>query len=183
MSYFPFVFGKKAHTYHSQAKRSKQITKTISPGCNIFRHIAIECFWCAWRRIILVRNISRENVSKDIITSTWNGSILCDLTHSSCWIFLEINFQDTNPMLEIHTQFCFNDNTMQWYMLVVIRCFFAYCLHGIFSDGTASMLGHVGDGNFHTVFVFDPNDVKEKSKIIKVADQIAKWVIKGEWLL
>jgi len=36
------------------------------------------------------------------------------------------------------------------------------------------MLGHVGDGNFHTVFVFDPNDVKEKSKIIKVADQIAK---------
>ena len=36
------------------------------------------------------------------------------------------------------------------------------------------MVGHVGDGNFHTMLLFDPDNVEEKTKCKEVANRMAR---------
>ena len=38
------------------------------------------------------------------------------------------------------------------------------------------MLGHVGDGNFHVTFLYDPEDEKEKELTFHLSDRIVKYV-------
>lgn len=37
------------------------------------------------------------------------------------------------------------------------------------------IVGHVGDGNFHTMFVTDPSDEKECQEVKQLADDMARW--------
>jgi D-lactate dehydrogenase (cytochrome) len=41
----------------------------------------------------------------------------------------------------------------------------------LFSDGF--ILGHVGDGNFHTLFLLDPNNPKELEFVQETSEKIA----------
>ena len=34
------------------------------------------------------------------------------------------------------------------------------------------MVGHVGDGNFHSIILFDPNDKEKQNKIRKYSDDL-----------
>ena len=36
----------------------------------------------------------------------------------------------------------------------------------------APMVGHVGDGNFHSIILFDPNDKEKQKKIRKYSDDL-----------
>ena len=38
---------------------------------------------------------------------------------------------------------------------------------------SAFLLGHVGDGNFHALFTFDPNDPNEVTLVKRLAEEIA----------
>ncbi|KYD33005.1 FAD-binding oxidoreductase [Parageobacillus toebii] len=42
---------------------------------------------------------------------------------------------------------------------------------------TAAILGHVGDGNYHTVLAFDPNDAKEVKRIEEVNARIVRYAL------
>ena len=39
-------------------------------------------------------------------------------------------------------------------------------------DLIAPMVGHVGDGNFHSIILFDPNDKEKQKKIRKYSDDL-----------
>ena len=39
-------------------------------------------------------------------------------------------------------------------------------------DLIAPMVGHVGDGNFHSIILFDPNDKEKQNKIRKYSDDL-----------
>ena len=42
-------------------------------------------------------------------------------------------------------------------------------------------MGHVGDGNFHTMFVIDPSDEKECQEVKQLADDMARWGLVSEY--
>ena len=49
---------------------------------------------------------------------------------------------------------------------------------------TGPMVGHVGDGNFHTMLLFDPEDAAERQRCKEVADRMGRRAIKlggGMW--
>ena len=41
---------------------------------------------------------------------------------------------------------------------------------------TGSIIGHVGDGNFHTLLLVDPNDPREVTEAKQLADTMARYV-------
>ena len=43
------------------------------------------------------------------------------------------------------------------------------------------IVGHVGDGNFHTMFVIDPSDEKECQEVKQLADDMARWGLVSEY--
>jgi len=43
---------------------------------------------------------------------------------------------------------------------------------------TGPMVGHVGDGNFHTMLLFDPEDAAERQRCKEVADRMGRRAIK-----
>lgn len=45
--------------------------------------------------------------------------------------------------------------------------------HGL----TAAIFGHVGDGNYHTVLAFDPNDTEEVTRIEKIHEHIVRYAL------
>ena len=53
-------------------------------------------------------------------------------------------------------------------MLIDILCLYTYI---------APILGHVGDGNFHSFIVFDPKDLADFHRAEKLADKIAEYVL------
>ena len=38
-------------------------------------------------------------------------------------------------------------------------------------------MGHVGDGNFHLLVPFDPNDAEEKARAQHLSERVARYVI------
>src|SRR5690606_16055316 len=42
---------------------------------------------------------------------------------------------------------------------------------------TAAIFGHVGDGNYHTVLAFDPNDAEETKRIEEVNARIVRYAL------
>ena len=38
----------------------------------------------------------------------------------------------------------------------------------------APLVGHVGDGNFHLLVLFDPNDPEEKARANDLAERVAR---------
>ena len=42
-------------------------------------------------------------------------------------------------------------------------------------------MGHVGDGNFHLLVLFDPNDFEERSRAKDLAERVARYILKLGW--
>jgi D-lactate dehydrogenase (cytochrome) len=41
----------------------------------------------------------------------------------------------------------------------------------------AAVLGHVGDGNYHTIFMVDPTDAGEVTRAEKINDEIVRYAL------